>query len=647
MANHPSSYRADIDGLRALAVLSVFLFHLHASWLPSGFLGVDIFFVLSGYLISSTLYKEIVAGTFSFQQFYIRRIRRILPAFFFVTLVTLIAGSILFIDRDLVVLKKSAIAALAFSSNFYFMRKGGYFAPTSEDMPLLHIWSLSVEEQFYFLFPILLIFLLWLFKRKSKAVAPTTTSTLRRRLLWVLVPLCLGLLLMGFIPLKELGISWDPYYLPHLRFGELLIGSIFAVALTDRPRPAYHLRHTWIGSLSLLVLLLCMPLSGVFVSPFFPGVLAVIPCVALGFLIYANQQDYWVSRFFSLAPVVWIGKISYSLYLWHWIVITFFRYFVEREIQWVDALWIAPLTFALASFSYYVIEQPLRYRKITFRQGLLYYYAVPVLVCGGLIATHALEYPMPTKYTQYSKAEMNFDNLDPALSLKGDTTQTPKVLIAGDSHTAHLLRFFETLGKDEHWCAYVSAAASCPFLLDYVFETMGQREGFGRERNELLAKEYHKYPVIVLSSLWGSPDYMADSTYLRQIDHTLEAMLHEGKTVYMVSSFYARSTARLRESYLVARGILPADPSRVPISQLQGTSYHKAKANVEKIHALISRKYPQVVWVNLEEFLPPTLLVDGMTVLADTHHYNDYGATLMARAYQKKYGCLIPETLLK
>lgn len=649
MSQHISAYRADIDGLRALAVLSVFLFHLNGAWLPSGFLGVDIFFVLSGYLISSTLYKDIAGGRFSFSQFYIRRIRRILPAFFFATLVALVGGSLLFIAKDLLPLKKSVVAALAFASNFYFMRKGGYFATGTEDMPLLHIWSLSVEEQFYFLFPMLLILLLWLFKRRSSAEGPRmeTTDSLRGRLLKILVPLCLLLLSSAFLPLKDWGISWDPYYLPHLRFGELLIGSIFAVALTDRPKPDYRPWHAWVGSLSLLVLLVCMPLEGVFVSPLFPGLLAVIPCVALGMLIYTNQQDYWVSRFFSWKPVVWIGKISYSLYLWHWIVIVFFSYFAERPIAWQDALWIIPVTFALASFSYYIIEQPLRYRKITLRQGLLYYYALPACLCLGLVLTSFLEYPMPEKYQVYSKAEMNFDNIDPAKTFKGDTTQPAKVLIAGDSHTAHLLRFFEKLGRDEHWSAYVSAAASCPFLLDYTFVTTGQREGFAKERNELLAKEYKKYPVIILSSLWGSPEYMADSTYLRQLDYTLGKMTQEGKKVYFLVSFYARQHARLRESYLVARGFTQPNPNRYTIADLQGEMYAEAKANVEKIEALIREKHPQVKIINLEELLPPTLLEDGMPVLADTHHLNDYGAEVIARRYQAKYGRLIPESDLQ
>ena len=141
-----NSYRADIDGLRALAVLSVTIFHLRASWMPNGFLGVDIFFVLSGFLITTILYREITTDTFSFTRFYIRRIRRILPAFFVVVFVALGLGLLLFQYGDLYALKKSAIASVAFLANIEFARQGGYFDVSAEEKPLLHIWSLSVEE---------------------------------------------------------------------------------------------------------------------------------------------------------------------------------------------------------------------------------------------------------------------------------------------------------------------------------------------------------------------------------------------------------------------------------------------------------------------------------------------------------------------
>ena len=168
MSSTSTAYRADIDGLRALAVLSVAIFHLNSSWMPSGFLGVDIFFVLSGFLISTILYREISTGTFSYARFYIRRMRRILPAFFAVVLVSLVLGSVLFVAEDVADLKKSALASLFFGANIYYSKGLGYFDNASEEKPLLHIWSLSVEEQFYFLFPLILMGLIYLLRPKDE-----------------------------------------------------------------------------------------------------------------------------------------------------------------------------------------------------------------------------------------------------------------------------------------------------------------------------------------------------------------------------------------------------------------------------------------------------------------------------------------------
>ena len=154
------SYRPDIDGLRALAVISVILFHINPNYMPSGFLGVDIFFVISGFLITSIIYREMAEETFTFANFYNRRIKRILPIFFVVLIIGLLVVWWLFLERDFHSITKSAISAVFFLSNLYFSRDGGYFDISSEEKPFNHIWSLSVEEQFYFIFPLVLLFIL-------------------------------------------------------------------------------------------------------------------------------------------------------------------------------------------------------------------------------------------------------------------------------------------------------------------------------------------------------------------------------------------------------------------------------------------------------------------------------------------------------
>lgn len=323
--NHPmssSKYRADIDGLRAVAVLSVAIFHLQASWLPSGFLGVDIFFVISGFLITSIIYREIDLGCFSFKDFYLRRIKRILPVFFVVLFSTLLVGFFLMPwEWSFVDLKKSALASTLFAANLYFMRSGGYFDPSLEDKPLLHIWSLSVEEQFYFVFPILLILILrleWARQRKYSILFALGALTLA----------------MSFIDLRVFGISWDTYYMPHLRVPEILVGSLLAIAWRDgylniSTRNSSRAIRSLVGSVCLLILIACFFSTTVFVPPFFPGIASLIPCLATAGLMYANAEDSFVTRLMSLKPIVWIGKLSYSIYLWHWVVLAWFRSLVS------------------------------------------------------------------------------------------------------------------------------------------------------------------------------------------------------------------------------------------------------------------------------------------------------------------------------
>lgn len=633
-----NSYRADIDGLRALAVLSVTIFHLRASWMPNGFLGVDIFFVLSGFLITTILYREITTDTFSFARFYIRRIRRILPAFFVVVFVALGLGLLLFQYGDLYALKKSAIASVAFLANIEFARQGGYFDVSAEEKPLLHIWSLSVEEQFYFVFPLILIFCIKMLKGGGM-------SKLKLRLNLVLSLFALVSFALSFVPIVVFGWELEAYYLPHLRFGELLIGSILAIALIDRPHTEDKPYIPWMGSIAFIVIILCLFPKDTFVSPWFPGVLAAVPCLAVAALIYCNRQDYWLSRLFSTAPIVWVGKISYSLYLWHWVVLAFIRCYTGTDIPLSYLAWATPLIFVLASLSYYLIEQPLRHRNFSLKKGLLLYYLLPAAVVVGGFFYYPKEYPIPSEYLRYSRSEMCFDTVEGDCR-KGDLSQPTQVLVAGDSHTGHLVKFFDEMGKREGWCAFVSAAASCPFFFDYDFKFRGQQEGFCEYRNNFLSEEYKKFPVIMISVYWGSRYYKGDSTFIPHLDYTVGRLLAEGKKVYLINSHYQRTTTRQRETYLVLRGLLKPDPDRMSIEHIQGDVYGPCKSNAEAIREHIKGKYPEAIWVDLTSYVPQTLLYEGMPVLADPNHLNDYGAKIVASEYAKR-GRLIPQSFLK
>lgn len=315
-------YRPDIDGLRAIAVLSVVLFHIKPKWIPSGFLGVDIFFVLSGFLITSIIYKEMLSGTFSFTDFYNRRIKRILPVFFVVLIAGLLVSNYLFLPKDSQEVIKSALFSLIFLANLFFAKgKAGYFDTTSDEKPFLHLWSLSIEEQFYFVFPLFLLFIL-------------KVPFLQKNILRILGLGILISLFSAYIDLNKIGIYWDTYYFSHIRIGELLIGSFLAIYCRENKPKEKRKINTYIALFSLIMLILCLFLDKVFVSPLFPGVLALVPCLATAWLIYINQVDNKISSILSLKPLVWVGKISYSLYLWHCVVLSYneiYRYVYKME----------------------------------------------------------------------------------------------------------------------------------------------------------------------------------------------------------------------------------------------------------------------------------------------------------------------------
>jgi peptidoglycan/LPS O-acetylase OafA/YrhL len=339
------AYRPEIDGLRALAVLSVFIFHLNHQWLPGGFVGVDIFFVISGYLITSILYNDCAAGRFSLSRFYQRRIARIFPAFFAVALTTTVVAAFVYSSLDFASVGANLVAASLSVANIKYMLQGNYFEISPDAQPFLHYWSLSVEEQFYVVFP-LLLFLLFRYTRRHMTL--------------VLALAGLGSL-VACIKFTQSNPVWAFYLLP-TRAWELIAGSLLAVMPFTTPTS----RHTrvifrWLPAAGLLLI------GGSFVmiheGPNFPGWRAIFPvagAVAIIFSLTDVRQVGWVRKLLSSLPMVAIGKISYSLYLWHWPVFSLIDYQFYLA---SDALRFAMkigFSFLLAFIGFRYIETPAR-----------------------------------------------------------------------------------------------------------------------------------------------------------------------------------------------------------------------------------------------------------------------------------------------
>ena len=338
--SHPK-YRPDIDGLRAIAVLSVLGFHAFPSAFQAGFIGVDIFFVISGYLISSIIFENLDHGSFRFAQFYGRRIKRIFPALTAVLLSCLVFGWFGLLADEFKQLGKHMAAGAAFVSNFALWQESGYFNNAAETKPLLHLWSLAIEEQFYIFWP-LLVWLTW--KRKAMFLA-----------------LCLGLLIASFA-LNVHQVRIDPtatFYSPASRAWELLVGVLLAYM---RARPLRWQPTTrQLGAASTLgMLLIAVGLYKIDKLRAFPGTWALLPTLGTFCLIFAGPTAWFNRLVLSNRLLVWVGLISFPLYLWHWPLLTFARIVESQTPAPLFRMSALALSVLLAWLTYRFIEKPIR-----------------------------------------------------------------------------------------------------------------------------------------------------------------------------------------------------------------------------------------------------------------------------------------------
>lgn len=552
------TYRPDIDGLRAVAVISVILFHLNSSWLPGGFLGVDIFFVISGYLIGGILFRELSTNTFSLKNFYLRRMRRILPAFFAVVIFVLVVGGQLMVpgSDDWNPTRSSALWSVFFSGNIFFAQNTDYFAPTVELQPLNHLWSLAVEEQFYFLYPLILLGIMFVVRSASK-----NGTKLNTPVIWVLVLLAVFSFSRAFFPMSYHDSELVAYYLPHLRFGELLIGTILAVAVSNATKEISSTRANVVGSLGLLVLVVCLTISFPNKTPWFPGFAAAIPCIASAAVIYAGLGTNWVKNLLSNRVVVFVGKISYSLYLWHWPLLAFAHYLLGKQLTPQVLAVVALLTVLFSIASYYFIEQPLRHRQWSFSRTGLVYYVLPVLVVGVLYMQGR---KIPKEMFPYVyRGSVNVSEKEMAYKTVGDSLAENHTLIIGNSYTIQLHDFFDKVGKNEGWNATFSGvSAHFPHLYTEVptisvkqyeqkLPQVGQEGDIKKELDALrtyrLAGELDKYSTVIISLNWWHPEFIAKG--LPPVENVIAHCLQEGKKVILVKSCYTYNTYRVAETY--------------------------------------------------------------------------------------------------
>ena len=344
MHGAPIKYRPDIDGLRAVAVLSVIGFHAFPDWFPGGFVGVDVFFIISGYLISSIIFEQVRDGKFSIATFYARRIKRIFPSLIVILVFCLVAGWYVLLPHELKMLGKHVAAGAGFISNFALWRESGYFDVAAESKPLLHLWSLGIEEQFYFLWPATIY---WAWKRKIN-------------LLGVVLVLVLASFALNIFFLHSKAVA--TFYLPATRVWELLIGGVLAHVDHGKNPSAALSWNRWSHARSLLgagLILASVFLLNRYVA--FPGWWALLPCIGAYLLISAGPKAWANQTILSRKVMVWFGLISFPLYLWHWPLLAFAQV-IEAAKPAIEIRVVAVLaSIALAWVTYQVVEKRVRF----------------------------------------------------------------------------------------------------------------------------------------------------------------------------------------------------------------------------------------------------------------------------------------------
>jgi peptidoglycan/LPS O-acetylase OafA/YrhL len=436
------SHRADIDGLRTVAVLPVVAFHagLHAA--RGGFVGVDVFFLISGFLITRLIVDQIQRDSFSISAFYVRRARRILPALLAALLAVYLMGLAYCLPADMVDLSKSLIAAALSASNFYFWLHSSYFDGAAISKPLIHTWSLAVEEQFYLIWPVFLV---------------VGNRFCRRRLLSITALVSIVSLAVSAVGAREFPNA--TFYLPLTRFWELSAGGLLALGIVPgalRPVIRNVLAAAGVALIVLSVLLIDPRMP-------FPGVLALPPCMGAFLVLLAGRDgDTLIGRALSLRPIAFIGTISYSLYLWSWPITVFQRnyaFLMSGLSEPVSKLVIFGVSLLVAYVSWKFVEMPFRMgAKRPSSSGFIkaVVTGTATLVALGVIGWLAGGFPVRYSARELQAAShMNYDGrgafrfghcflsdpmrewrLDP--SCLAVSPSKPNYLLLGDSHAAHL-----------------------------------------------------------------------------------------------------------------------------------------------------------------------------------------------------------------
>jgi len=605
----PLHYRADIDGLRALAVLAVLLFHAFPNVLPGGFIGVDIFFVISGYLITQIILAELDSGRFTAASFYARRVRRIFPALIIVLIATFALGWNYFLPPELSSLARNILASALFSANLMLLSEVGYFDVAAHLKPLLHLWSLGIEEQFYLVWPLLL----W--------------SLPRTRLL-----LATGVILAASFLLNIVMIADHPaetFYLPFTRAWELMAGAALAQASRIDKRHSNLFAAVGIAAIALSLFWINAKTS-------FPGWAAAFP-VAGATLLIRSEGSLFNRIVLSNHSAVNLGLISYPLYLWHWPLLVFAELIkFDKPLTDLERGLVIGLAFLLAWLTYKLVERPIRSgRRINF--------AKPLAACMAAIAVTAFAPAagygptIPDRISKLVAIPDPFGGLRVGECMLEDGSKLdfassctdqkrPLILVWGDSTASTLINGFRHLQASRNFGIAQFTVSSCPPLLVKV----GPVSDYCLDKNrEIVDLIRDKSPdMVILQAIWSDGD---TGDNLRPTVEALRAQNIRHIVILGPVPVWIRGLPTVVSTYYRRTGALIPERTWLYVDHKSGD------ANMRKIAASLGVEYISARDALCDDHGCMTRIGDSL-VVRDTIHLTPTGSAFLIDSIAPQLG---------
>ncbi len=520
-------YRADIDGLRSIAVLAVLIFHINPSYLPGGFVGVDVFFVISGFLITNIVKHQIENKKFNYKDFYTKRIKRLLPLFFAVVTFSFIAGYFLLFPDVFRQFSGDALAATLFLSNVKSAFSGNYF-DHDNIRPLLHFWSLAVEEQFYFIMPTFLIIIMKYF---------------RKYVLHLLVVTLLISLASAEYFSSDPKYAQLSYFLLPTRAWELLAGGIFAFTTINLSRNTSILL-SWIG-----VALIGLSLFVINEQSVFPGIITLLPVVGSVFLILSNGKGF--GEVLSKPLFVSIGTASYSIYMWHWPIIIFTKlYFGIKEFTAIEFVLVFAITIGVGYLSKKYIEDYFRFKeRVDFKRAMAFYLILPVLITIGLSGFVYKSGGMPSRYGIEKKftvtSTVSCPPLNPGCLVTKNKDLTKRVMLLGDSHAEHFGNLFTRWFDDNNLSLELMAASGCNFYSNDFYSNPCE------DLKLKIKKELEEVNTVIIAKRLDFA--YEDAKFKKEFFDFVSKLASSGKTIILIKQVPKFKESGFLEKWMTAK----------------------------------------------------------------------------------------------